>query len=81
MKEITFFDWKVSLQDDLIAVTDFQTKKMVIMEGALDLHGVIWIDEHNELQIKPAWDCVISINSKEKILTIRHVDKVLRTEE
>ncbi|MFS0878980.1 hypothetical protein [Metabacillus niabensis] len=81
MKEITFFDWKVSLQDDLIAVTDFQTKKMVIMEGALDLHGVIWIDEHNELQIKPSWDCVISINSKEKILTIRHVDKVLRTEE
>lgn len=74
MKKIDFFDWEIHLQDNLFAVTDFSTKKMVIMEGALELNALIWIDEQNELQIKPTWDCVISINANDRTLTIRHVD-------
>ncbi|HJF34322.1 MAG TPA: hypothetical protein K8V56_21370 [Sporosarcina psychrophila] len=76
MKELSFFDWKVRLQDNLIAVTDTLTKQMVIMEGALELNAMIWIDDCNEMQIKPTWDCVISINEKDMILTIRHSDNV-----
>lgn len=74
MKEISFFEWKINLEDNLIAVTDTVTKKMVIMEGALELNAMIWIDEKNDLQIKPTWDCVISVNANNKLLTIRHAD-------
>lgn len=81
MNEIMFFDWKVCLQDNLIAVTDLPLKKMVLMESALDLHAVLWIDEQNKMQIKPAWDCVISINAEDKTLIIRHVDNVFKAEE
>ncbi|MET3657135.1 MULTISPECIES: hypothetical protein [Sporosarcina] len=76
MKELSFFDWKIRLQDNLMTVTDTSTKKMVIMEGALELNAMIWIDEENEMQIKPTWDCVISINAKDMILTIRHSENV-----
>lgn len=76
MKELSFFDWKIRLPDNLMTVTDTSTKKMVIMEGALELNAMIWIDEENEMQIKPTWDCVISINAKDMILTIRHSENV-----
>ncbi|MGG0369809.1 hypothetical protein [Priestia filamentosa] len=81
MQEISFFNWKVYLQDNLVAVTDIPSKKMVIMESALNLNAVIWIDGDEEVQIKPTWDCVISINSKDKALTIRHVDDVFYNNE
>lgn len=81
MKEIKFFGWEICLQDNLIAVTDVSSKKMVIMEGALELNAMLWIDEQNEMHIKPTWDCVISINTEDKTLMIRHVDNVFRNED
>ncbi|KAA0965425.1 hypothetical protein FQ087_03715 [Sporosarcina sp. ANT_H38] len=81
MKKLSFFDWEIHLQDDLMAVTDTIMKRMVILEGALELTGMIWIDEHNEMQIKPTWDCVISINVKDMILTIQHSSNVFSNKE
>lgn len=39
---------------------------MVIMEKNFELHGVFWIDELNVLQMKPTWDCVLSVDSAKK---------------
>ena len=32
------------------------------------------LDENNVIQLKPTWDCVISIDDKNKAITIRHAD-------
>ncbi|MDR0124201.1 hypothetical protein [Bacillus zhangzhouensis] len=76
MKTIKFFDWTIHLQHDLTAITDHHEKKMVILESSIELNGVIWIDENNELQIKPTWDCVITIDPTNKSLTIRQTEEV-----
>ncbi|GLF89498.1 hypothetical protein Saga11_07570 [Bacillus safensis] len=76
MKTIKFFDWTIHLQHDLTAITDHNEKKLVILEPSIELNGVIWIDENNELQIKPTWDCVITIDPTNKSLTIRQTEEV-----
>ncbi|MDF1508709.1 hypothetical protein PZE06_10955 [Robertmurraya sp. DFI.2.37] len=81
MKQIKFFDWNVDLQEGLFPVTDPNEKKLVILEDAFELNGVLWIDENANLQIKPTWDCVITVNAEKKIITIQHADKVFRNEE
>lgn len=75
MKKITFFDWTIHLQADLTAITDHYEKKMVILEPSIELNSIIWMDDNNELQIKPTWDCVISIDPTNKSLTIRQTKK------
>ncbi|MFP3420352.1 hypothetical protein R0K30_12630 [Bacillus sp. SIMBA_154] len=77
MKKITFFDWTIQLQADLTAITDHQEKKMVILVPSIELNSVIWIDENNELQIKPTWDCVIIINAKNMSVTVRDAKDVV----
>ncbi len=76
MKKITFFDWTIQLQADLTAITDHHEKKMVILEPSIELNSIIWMDDNNELQIKPTWDCVISIDPTNKSLTIRQTEEV-----
>ena len=76
MKKITFFDWTIHLQANLTAITDHYEKKMVILEPSIELNSIIWIDNNNELQIKPTWDCVISIDPTNKALTIRQTEDV-----
>ncbi|MEF3086783.1 MULTISPECIES: hypothetical protein [Bacillus] len=76
MKTIKFFDWTINLQHDLTAITDHHEKKMVILESSIELNGVIWIDENDDLQIKPTWDCVITIDPTNKTLTIRQTEEV-----
>ncbi|AVM26006.1 hypothetical protein [Bacillus pumilus] len=76
MKTIKFFDWTIHLQHDLTAVTDHNEKKLVILEPSIELNGVIWIDDNDELQIKPTWDCVITIDPTNKSLTIRQTEEV-----
>ena len=44
---------------------------MVVMGGFIELNAVLWVDEEGVLQLKPTWDCVISINAVEKKITIR----------
>ncbi|ATP96152.1 hypothetical protein CSE15_19315 [Bacillus altitudinis] len=77
MKKITFFDWTIHLQADLTAITDHYEKKMVILEPSIELNSIIWLDDNNELQIKPTWDCVIIINAKNKSVTIRDAEDVV----
>lgn len=76
MKTIKFFDWTIHLQHDLTAITDHNEKKLVILESSIELNGVIWIDENDDLQIKPTWDCVITIDPTNKTLTIRQTEEV-----
>ncbi|MCW4645879.1 hypothetical protein ABEX69_05340 [Bacillus safensis] len=76
MKTIKFFDWTIHLQHDLTAITDHNEKKLVILEPSIELNGVIWIDENDDLQIKPTWDCVITIDPTNKSLTIRQTEEV-----
>ncbi|OJT56772.1 hypothetical protein [Bacillus altitudinis] len=76
MKTIKFFDWTIHLQHDLTAITDHNEKKLVILEPSIELNGVIWIDENDDLQIKPTWDCVITIDPTGKSLTIRQTEEV-----
>ncbi|MCT4793127.1 MULTISPECIES: hypothetical protein [Exiguobacterium] len=71
MKTNTFLDWEVSLSEELHAVIDEKAKKMVEMGGFIELNAVLWVDEEGVLQLKPTWDCVISINAVEKKITIR----------
>lgn len=80
MKNIAFFGWTISLEDNLFAVVDHSAKRMVIMDWSIELNAVIWIDESDRLLMKPTWDCVIWIDEKNKVITIRHAD-YLRTEE
>lgn len=74
MKTKTFFDWKINLAEELNAVIDEGAKKMVVMSGFIELSAVLWIDEEGLLQLKPTWDCVISIDAEEKTITIRSAD-------
>lgn len=74
MKTKTFFDWKINLAEELNAVIDEGAKKMVVMSGFIELSAVLWIDEDGLLQLKPTWDCVISIDAEEKTITIRSAD-------
>ncbi|MBU5258399.1 MULTISPECIES: hypothetical protein [Bacillus] len=76
MKKIKFFDWTINLQHDLTAITDHNEKKLVILEPSIELNSVIWMDENNELQIKPTWDCIITIDSTNKSLTIQQTEEV-----
>lgn len=71
MKTNTFLDWEVSLSEELHAVIDEKAKKMVVIGGFIELNAVLWVDEEGVLQLKPTWDCVISINVAEKKITIR----------
>ncbi|WP_182200414.1 hypothetical protein [Paraliobacillus salinarum] len=73
-KEIEFFDWTVKLAADISPVVDIKAKKLALVESNFEFNGLIWIDEKNQLQIKPTWDCKISINPEEKILTFERVD-------
>lgn len=66
MKNITFFDWTVYVEEHAMAIVDQEAKKMVIMEKNFELHGVFWIDELKVLQMKPTWDCVLSVDSAKK---------------
>ncbi|WP_214892458.1 hypothetical protein [Exiguobacterium sp. H66] len=74
MKTKTFFDWEINLAEELNAVIDEGAKKMVVMCGFIELSAVLWIDEGGLLQLKPTWDCVISIDAEEKTITIRSAD-------
>lgn len=74
MKTNTFFDWTLILDEGLNPVIDEQNKKMVIIDRSIELNAVIWLDEDNVIQLKPTWDCVISIDDKNKAITIRHAD-------
>ena len=74
MKTNNFFDWKLILDENLNPVIDEQNKKMVVIDRSIELNAVIWLDENNIIQLKPTWDCVISIDDKNKAITIRHAD-------
>ncbi|WP_031424808.1 hypothetical protein [Exiguobacterium sp. NG55] len=74
MKTNIFFDWTLILDEGLNPVIDEQNKKMVIIDRSIELNAVIWLDENDLLQLKPTWDCVISIDDKNKTITIRHAD-------
>lgn len=80
MKNIKFIDWQIELEDKMDSVVDKQARKIIVIEGAIELVAVIWIDDKDVLQLKPTWDSVISFDHTQKILTIRSAD-VLRTEE
>lgn len=69
-----FFGWKINLEEELYAVIDENAKKMVVMGNFIELTAVLWIDKKGILQLKPTWDCVISIDDKEKIITIRQAE-------
>lgn len=71
-----FFGWKINLDEELYAVIDEQIKKMVIMGNFIELNALLWIDKKGILQIKPTWDCVISIDDKEKAITIRPAESL-----
>ncbi|MDL5378434.1 hypothetical protein ACNOIU_16050 (plasmid) [Exiguobacterium mexicanum] len=74
MKTNIFFDWTLILDEGLSPVIDEQNKKMVIIDRSIELNAVIWLDENDVIQLKPTWDCVISIDDKNKAITIRHAD-------
>ena len=74
MKTNNFFGWKLILDENLNPVIDEQNKKMVVIDRSIELNAVIWLDENNVIQLKPTWDCVISIDNKNKAITIRHAD-------
>lgn len=74
MKTNIFFDWTLILDEGLSPVIDEQNKKMVIIDRSIELNAVIWLDENDVIQLKPTWDCVISIDDKNKTITIRHAD-------
>ncbi len=77
MKKTTFFDWTIHYPNHLTAVKDDTEKKMVFLEQTIEFKGIICIDENDELQIKPTWDCVIIINAKNKSVTIRDAEDVV----
>ncbi|WP_223250659.1 hypothetical protein [Bacillus pumilus] len=52
-------------------------KKMVFLEQTVEFKGIICIDENDELQIMPTWDCVIIINAKNTSVTIRVAEDVV----
>lgn len=52
-------------------------KKMVFLEQTIEFKGIIRIDENDELQIKPTWDCVIIVNVKNISVTVRDAEDVV----
>jgi len=76
-----FFDWKISLDDELYAVIDEKARKMVVMGNFIELTAVLWLDQNDVLQLKPMWDCVISIDDATKQITIRSAESLNMKEE
>ena len=76
-----FFDWKINLEDELYAVIDEKARKMVVMGDFIELTAVLWLDQKNILQLKPTWDCVISIDDATKQITIRSAESLNMKEE
>ena len=74
MKKTTFYDWTIHYPDHLTAVKDDTEKKMVFLEQTVEFKGMIRIDENDELQIKPTWDCVIIVNAKQMSVTVRDAE-------
>ncbi|WP_035397544.1 hypothetical protein [Exiguobacterium sp. OS-77] len=71
-----FFGWKISLDDELYVVIDEKARKMVVMGDFIELTAVLWLDQKNILQLKPTWDCVISIDDATKQITIRSAESL-----
>ena len=71
-----FFDWKINLDDELYAVIDERVRKMVVMGNFIELNAVLWLDQNDVLQLKPTWDCVISIDDATKQITIRSAESL-----
>lgn len=69
LKEVVFFDWTIKLHPDLNPVVDIASKQIAIIEPNFEFNGLIWLDGKNQLQLKPTWDCIISIDSENKIIT------------
>ncbi|KQS18783.1 hypothetical protein ASF99_02540 [Exiguobacterium sp. Leaf187] len=76
-----FFDWKINLEDELYAVIDEKARKMVVMGDFIELTAVLWLDQNDVLQLKPTWDCVISIDDATKQITIRSAESLNMKEE
>ena len=76
-----FFDWKINLEDELYAVIDEKARKMVVMGDFIELTAVLWLDRNDVLQLKPTWDCVISIDDATKQITIRSAESLNMKEE
>ncbi|KOP29108.1 hypothetical protein ADM98_09355 [Exiguobacterium sp. BMC-KP] len=76
-----FLGWKISLDDELYAVIDEKARKMVVMGDFIELTAVLWLDQKNILQLKPTWDCVISIDDAAKQITIRSAESLSIKEE
>ncbi|WP_214860306.1 hypothetical protein [uncultured Exiguobacterium sp.] len=81
MKVSEFFGWKISLDDELYAVIDEKARKMVVMGDFIELTAVLWLDQKNILQLKPTWDCVISIDDATKQIMIRSAESLNMKEE
>lgn len=71
-----FFSWKINLDDELYAVIDEKARKMVVMGNFIELNAVLWLDQNDVLQLKPTWDCVISIDDATKQITIRSAESL-----
>ena len=71
-----FFGWKINLDDELEAVIDERVRKMVVMGNFIELSAVLWLDQNDVLQLKPTWDCVISIDDATKQITIRSAESL-----
>lgn len=76
-----FLGWKISLDDELYAVIDEKARKMVVMGDFIELTAVLWLDQNDVLQLKPTWDCVISIDDAAKQITIRSAESLNMKEE
>lgn len=76
-----FLGWKISLDDELYAVIDEKARKMVVMGNFIELTAVLWLDQKGILQLKPTWDCVISIDDAAKQITIRSAESLNMKEE
>ncbi|KTR27029.1 hypothetical protein RSA11_07010 [Exiguobacterium indicum] len=76
-----FFDWKINLEDELYAVIDEKARKMVVMGDFIELTAFLWLDQNDVLQLKPTWDCVISIDDATKQITIRSAESLNMKEE
>ncbi|MFI8722831.1 hypothetical protein [Bacillus altitudinis] len=74
MKKTAFYDWTIHYPDHVTAVKDDTEKKMVFLEQTVEFKGIIRIDENDELQIKPTWDCVIIMNAKQMSVTVRDAE-------
>ncbi|MCY1691259.1 hypothetical protein OVA29_11665 [Exiguobacterium sp. SL14] len=71
-----FFGWKINLDEELYAVIDERVRKMVVMGDFIELSAVLWLDQNDVLQLKPTWDCVISIDDATKQITIRSAESL-----